>query len=163
MYNPADFYSKPEVDLIAKELKFSTYEIDYGDIRGSLKVWSIPIKSFLIDENSMPPNLAILWNHTSNFLNKGKKEAPNPEPIPPDAIQRPSEFNLMGTDSVPDQYEPYSEFTFKVGSNFFLLKAKTVLARLEPSGLINAFGDPVLLLNITVSIAVSKSTPTVDR
>lgn len=164
MFNAGDLADRPEVDLIAKEIKYSSYEIEHKDVNGTLKAWSLPVKCFLIDDSVIPPNLAIVWNQTSAFLNKGKKGKPNPIPLPREILQRPSEFNLMGSDCIVDQYEPYSEFTFKVKDNFYLLKAKTVLSRLEPiENISNPFGDPVLLLGYSVSVAISKNNIEVEK
>lgn len=164
MINPNDIYGKPEVDIIAKDLRFSSYEIDYdGVVSGILKVWAIPVKAFLIDDSTIPPNVAIMWNHVSVFVNKGEKGEFDQSPISQEDLQKPSEFNLVGTEYITDDYEPYSEFTFKVSNSFYLVKARTVLNRAEPAGRTNAFGDPVLLLQFNTSIGVSKGTPTAER
>lgn len=163
MINSDDIYSKLELDLISRDLKDSRYEIEYGDIKGTLKVWAIPIKTYLLDKDSIPPKIIIFWSQLSTFLNKGKKGVIDLSPVSPDLLQRSSEVNLVGTEYVNDVYEPYSEFTFRIENTFYTVKAKTVINRLEPAGRNNSFGDPVLLLQFNTSIGISKSNSTIER
>lgn len=145
-----------------KKLEFNTYEVDNPNVKGTLRLVSIPMNILEIPDNLIPPErltpglpaYAIAAQTLVGFTNKGKKGQPSTKVWLPDEIKKAKKIDITSF-AQDSAFEPWNEFVVQ-GNPPILVKQRTILTKLEwIMNETNQFGDPFLWANTNTSSSVS--------
>jgi hypothetical protein len=118
-------------------LQYNTYEIDYSDVKGQLRLLSVPTQILEVPENLLPkgmntsgfPFYMIGFQSFVAFANQGEKKKPNP--MPPNLnIATASKKDITSYVIDEQNFEPWNEFILQ-GNPPIKIKTRTILAKLE--------------------------------
>lgn len=145
-----------------KKLQYNTYEIEHSDIKGQLRLLSIPIKILEVPGDLLPksvnvsgfPSYVIGYQSLVAFTNQGEKKRPNPMPPTVNIATAPKK-DITSYIIDEQNFEPWNEFILQ-GNPPVKIKTRTILAKLEwLSEYTDNFGDPSLWANHNTTDSVS--------
>lgn len=143
-----------------RRLQYNTYEIDHSEVKGQLRLLSIPVNIFEVPQDMLPkdmkselPSYVMNYQSLVGFTNAGEKKQPKPMPANTDirTFKKTDITNFI----VDHSDEPWNEFILQ---GPIMIRTKTVLAKLEwIHEYTDIFGDPSLWANHTTTHSVSKA------
>lgn len=146
-----------------RKLQYNTYEVDNPNVKGQLRVITIPGNIFEVPESLIPPeartglpSFAIAGQVFVAFTSRGEKGTPSAEAFTPDLVKRSKRADITSY-AQDSASEPWNEY-FIEGEPPLIVKQRTILTKLELLvGYYNQFGDPFLWANTqsTTSVATS--------
>ena len=137
-----------------RRIQYNTYDIEHTEIRGQLRVITIP-KNFLQlpEEFNSPDGLPtiVLGSQTLvSFTNSGEKLKPTNTQITPEVLQHAQKTDL--TQFYENSNEPWCEFVLQ-GDPPLTVRLRTVLTRIQwLTEHVNETGDPVLWAYTNVTL-----------
>ncbi|MGC1929413.1 MAG: hypothetical protein WA667_10600 [Candidatus Nitrosopolaris sp.] len=151
-------FEVPPTRLIAKRYKirkfhYNTYEIDHPEIKGQLRLISIPVNIFEVPDDLLPkdaksefPIYVISYQSIVGFVNTGERKHP-PMPPPPNFDLRNAKKTDITSFMIDQQDEPWNEFILQ-GDPPIMIRTRTILAKLEwIREYTDLMGDPSLWTN----------------
>jgi hypothetical protein len=162
---PIDISKTISKRFIPRKIEFSSYEVDYKDVKGQLLIIGLLTSVLEIPKNQLPPNIPtpelpfylITTQGIVSFVNEGKKSPPGPV-LTQEQIQKAPKEDITGL-VIDSAHEPFNEYLVS-GNPSVSLKTRTTLVKIEVlQNTINAQGDPMLWVsqNTTHNVSVSKS------
>lgn len=151
--------------FIPRKVEFSSYEIDYKDIKGQLLLLGILTSVLEVPKNQIPHNVpvpsdmpiyVIASQNIVTFVNEGKKYPPGPI-LTPEQIDKKSKDDITSI-VVDSAREPFNEYLVS-GNPPISLKTRTTLVKVElVLDTINVQGDPMLWVtqNTTHNVTIAK-------
>lgn len=146
-----------------RKLQFNTYEIDHPEIKGQLRLITIPVNLYEVPKSQLPPNantgglpvFMVGSQSIAGFSNKGKRYTPNPQTQ--ENMGKAPRIDLTNFVVQEQTFEPWNEFVIQ-GKPPLIVKLRTILTCVEWfQGLTNPVGDPALnaLSDVTHSVSVA--------
>lgn len=144
-----------------KKLHFNTYEIDHSEIKGQLRLVTLPLNLLEVPADQLPPNantggmpVFMVGSQTlAAFSNKGKRHPINVQTA--DNVNKAKRIDLTNFVVQEQSYEPWNEFVIQ-GNPPLIIKLRTIMTRVEwLQGLTNPIGDPALNTNSDTTHSVS--------
>lgn len=158
--HPIDLTKAEDRLFKVRKLVFNTYDIAHPQIKGQLRVITVPLNFIQLAKKIQPgsesANIGTSSQTLVSFTNKGKKLTPTRTAVTPQLIATAKKENL--TRFYENAHEPWNEFILQ-GTPPLLVRVKTILTRVEwLTEHVNQQGDPVLWANTNVSLDVSEDT-----
>jgi hypothetical protein len=157
---PVDPTKFIDLYFVIKKIGWSIYEVDYADVKGSLRLLGIPtnileIPEEMLPSGSKPPVIALNIQGIVAFTNQGNKGS-SERPI------LPEEFDAIPKDDITSYVtprdEPFNEFVVqRISKPALLVRTRTVLIKAEVfRNKYNPFGDPVVWVNHNTTHSLSE-------
>jgi hypothetical protein len=161
---PIDISKTISKRFIPRKIEFSSYEIDYKDMKGQLLILGVLTSVFEVPKNLLPAGLPpqetpvyiIATQGIVSFVNEGKKYPPGPF-LTPEQMQKILKEDITKL-VIENAHEPFNEYLVS-GNPPISLMTRTTLVKIELlKDTINIQGDPMFLVNhnTTHNVSIAK-------
>lgn len=159
---PIDLWEHKALLYRTKTFEYNRYYIDHPDVKGILRLATIPVDVIRIDKSKVPQGLVteesneyiVSTSTTIMFVNRGKKKAPTETS---DDLSSHKKVSVLQYSVKEQTDEPWCEYVVQDRPGE-LLRIRTILTDVYYyPDIVTRIGDPCMTAKHSISIAVTDS------